>query len=51
MKAIKEPFLTCDKTLATILIQKLINTKYDPSKVMRVHVMQLWDIASQLKSL
>lgn len=51
MKAIKEQFVTCDKALATTLIQKLTSTKYDPLKGVRVHIMQLRDIASQLKSL
>lgn len=51
MKAVKKQFMTCDKALATILIQKLTNMKYDPSKGVHVHIMQLRNIASQLKSL
>ena len=51
MKALEAQFVTSDKALASTLMKKLSSMKFDNSKGVREHIMEMRDIASQLKSL
>nr|XP_017183881.1 uncharacterized protein LOC108171775 [Malus domestica] len=51
MKAIEEQFVKSNKALASTLMQKLSGMKYDNSKSVREHIMEMRDIAAQLMSL
>jgi hypothetical protein len=49
IKAIEEQFVSSDKALASTLMKKLSSKSFDKSKI--VHVMEMRDMAAQLKSL
>ncbi|XP_059438548.1 uncharacterized protein LOC132171279 [Corylus avellana] len=51
LKAIEEQFVSSDKALASTLMNKLSIMKHDKSRSMREHIMEMRDIAAQLKSL
>nr|KYP65744.1 hypothetical protein KK1_012007 [Cajanus cajan] len=51
MKAIQEQFVSFDKSMASTLMKKLSSMKYDKSKGVREHIMEIRDIAAKLKSL
>ena len=51
IKAIEEQFVSSDKALASTLMNKLSIMKHGKSKSVREHIMEMRDIAAQLKSL
>ncbi|KAK9183503.1 hypothetical protein WN944_026655 [Citrus x changshan-huyou] len=51
LKAIDEQFVTSDKTLASTLIMKFSSMKLTSIRGVREHIMQMRDIAAQLKLL
>ena len=51
MKAIEEQFVSSDKALASTLMNKLSGMKHNKSRTVREHIMEMRDIAAQLKSL
>ncbi|TXG56844.1 hypothetical protein EZV62_018157 [Acer yangbiense] len=51
MKAIKEQFVTSDKALVNTLMKKLSGLTFNYFKNVREHIMEMRDIAAQLKSL
>ena len=51
IKAIEEQFVTSDKALASTLMKKLTGLKFDNSKGVREHIMEMRDISAKLKSL
>lgn len=51
LKAIDEHFESSDKALASTLLTKLSSMKLTSVRGVRVHIMQVRDIATQLKSL
>ena len=51
LKAIDEQFVTSDKALASILIMKFSSMKLMNVRGVREHIMQVRDIAAQLKLL
>jgi hypothetical protein len=51
LKAIEEQFVSFDKALASTLMNKLSIMKHNKSRSMREHIMEIRDIAAQLKSL
>ncbi|GKV09415.1 hypothetical protein SLEP1_g20923 [Rubroshorea leprosula] len=50
LKAIEEQFGKFDKALANTLMKKLSSMKFDHSKVVREHIMEMRDIAAKLDS-
>ena len=51
LKAIDEQFETSDKALASNLIMKFLSLRLTNIKGVRDHIMQMKDIAAQLKNL
>jgi hypothetical protein len=51
IKAIKEQFVSFDKALTSILMKKLLSKSVDKSKSVCEHIMEMRDMAAQLKSL
>jgi len=51
MQAIDEQFASSDKSLASTLMAQLSSMKYTGTSSVREHIMQMRDIAAQLKSL
>ncbi|GAV60642.1 UBN2_2 domain-containing protein [Cephalotus follicularis] len=51
MKSVEEQFVRSDKALASTLMKKLSGIRFDNSKSVREHIMEMRDIAAQLKSL
>ncbi|KAF7812734.1 putative RNA-directed DNA polymerase [Senna tora] len=51
MQAIDEQFASSDKSLTSTLMAQLSSMKYTGTKAVREHIMQMRDIAAQLKSL
>ena len=51
LKTIEEQFKTFDKVLASTLITKMCSMKFNDTKKVREHIMQMRDIVVQLKSL
>ena len=51
LKAIGEQFVTSDKALARTLIMKFSSIRITSIRVVREHIMQMRDIAAQLKKL
>ncbi|GMP42000.1 hypothetical protein CsSME_00011892 [Camellia sinensis var. sinensis] len=51
MKAIEEQFVTPDKALANTLVKKLSSMRLNGSKGVHEHIMEMRDIAAQLKTL
>ncbi|XP_038977899.1 uncharacterized protein LOC120108385 [Phoenix dactylifera] len=51
IKAIEEQFVSSDKALANTLLNKLSMMKHPKSRSVREHIMEMRDIAAQLKSL
>ncbi|KAF7831342.1 Transmembrane protein [Senna tora] len=51
MQAIDEQFASLDKSLTSTLMAQLSSMKYTGTKAVREHIMQMRDIAAQLKSL
>jgi hypothetical protein len=51
MRAIKEQFVSSNKALASNLMQKPSSKTFDRSRSVREHVMEMRDMATQLKSL
>ncbi|GAV57660.1 UBN2 domain-containing protein, partial [Cephalotus follicularis] len=51
MKVVEEQFVWSDKALANTLMMKLSGMRFDNSKSVREYIMEMRDIAAQLKSL
>ncbi|KAF7150240.1 hypothetical protein RHSIM_Rhsim02G0027700 [Rhododendron simsii] len=51
MKAIEEQFVSSDKALASTLMKKLSGMRHNSSKSVRGHIMEMRDIAAQLRAL
>ncbi|KAL0405197.1 UNVERIFIED_CONTAM: hypothetical protein Slati_3833600 [Sesamum latifolium] len=51
LKAIEDQYVRSDKALASTLMKRLSNMKYNGSRSVREHIMQMRDIAAQLKPL
>ena len=51
LKAIEQQFETSDKTLASTLMTKMCSMKFNGTKGVYEHIMEMRDIAVQLKSL
>ncbi|XP_022873715.1 uncharacterized protein LOC111392591 [Olea europaea var. sylvestris] len=51
IKAIEEQFVNADKMLANTLMKRLSGMKFDNSKGVLEHIMEMRDIAARLKSL
>ncbi|GAV66175.1 UBN2_2 domain-containing protein [Cephalotus follicularis] len=51
MKFVEEQFVRSDKTLASTLMRKLSGIRFDNFKSVCKHIMEMRDIAAQLKSL
>jgi hypothetical protein len=51
MRAIEEQFVISDKALASTLMKKLSSKTFDKSRSVREHIMEIRDMAAQLKSL
>ena len=51
LKAIEQQFETSDKTLASTLMTKMCSMKFNGTKGVYEHIMEMRDIAAQLKSL
>jgi hypothetical protein len=51
MRAIEEQFVSSDKALASTLMKKLSSKTFDRSKSVREHIMEMRNMAAQLKSL
>jgi hypothetical protein len=51
MRAIEEQFVSFDKALASTLMKKLSSKTFDRSRSVREHIMEMRDMAAQLKSL
>ena len=49
MKAIEEQFVSYDKALASTLMKKLSGMKHDSSMSVCEHIMEMRDVAAQLK--
>ncbi|GAV57788.1 UBN2_2 domain-containing protein, partial [Cephalotus follicularis] len=49
MKSVEEQFVQYDKALASTLMKKLSSIRFDNSKSVREHIMEMRDIAAQLK--
>nr|CAD1829488.1 unnamed protein product [Ananas comosus var. bracteatus] len=51
LKAIEEQFVIFDKALANTLMKRLSGIKYNRAKGVREHIMEMRNIAAQLKAL
>ncbi|GLU16124.1 hypothetical protein SLE2022_325740 [Rubroshorea leprosula] len=51
LRAVEEQFGKFDKALANTLMKKLSSMKFDHSKGVREHIMEMRDIVAKLKSL
>ncbi|XP_020086738.1 uncharacterized protein LOC109709077 [Ananas comosus] len=51
LKAIEEQFVSFDKALANTLMKRLSGIKYNRAKGVREHIMEMRNIAAQLKAL
>jgi hypothetical protein len=51
MRAVEEQFVSSDKALASTLMKKLSSKTFDRSRSVREHIMEMRDMAAQLKSL
>ncbi|GAV66929.1 UBN2_2 domain-containing protein [Cephalotus follicularis] len=51
MKSVEEQFFRSDKALASTLMKKLSGIRFNNSKSVREHIMEMRDIATQLRSL
>ncbi|KAK4400629.1 hypothetical protein Sango_1169000 [Sesamum angolense] len=51
LKAIEDQYVCSDKALASTLMKRLSDVKYDGSRSVREHIMHMRDIAAQLKLL
>jgi hypothetical protein len=51
MRAVEEQFVSFDKVLASTLMKKLSSKTFDRSRSVREHIMEMRDMAAQLKSL
>ncbi|KAL0461333.1 UNVERIFIED_CONTAM: hypothetical protein Slati_0020900 [Sesamum latifolium] len=51
VKAIEDQYVRSDKALASTLIKRLSDMKYNDSRSVREHIMQMRDITAQLKPL
>ncbi|KAL6342868.1 hypothetical protein AAG906_016887 [Vitis piasezkii] len=51
LNAIEQQFETSDKALANTLMTKMCSMKFNGTKGVREHIMEMRDIATQLKSL
>ena len=51
MKAIEEQFVSSDKALANTLMKKLSGMKHNNTRSVREHIIEMRDIAAQLKAL
>ncbi|KAK4408778.1 hypothetical protein Sango_0458800 [Sesamum angolense] len=51
LKAIEDQYVRSDKALASTLMKRLSDVKYNGSRSVREHIMHMRDIAAQLKSL
>ncbi|KAF7152345.1 hypothetical protein RHSIM_Rhsim01G0110600 [Rhododendron simsii] len=51
MKAIEEQFVSSDKALASTLMKKLSGMRHNSSKSVWGHIMEMRDIAAQLRTL
>jgi hypothetical protein len=51
IKAVEEQFVSSDKALASTLMKKLLSKSFDKSRSVREHIMEIRDMAAQLKSL
>ncbi|XP_059431617.1 uncharacterized protein LOC132165140 [Corylus avellana] len=51
IKAVEEQFVSSNKALASTLMKKLSSKSFDNSRNMREHIMEIRDMAAQLKSL
>ncbi|RVW51338.1 hypothetical protein CK203_075501 [Vitis vinifera] len=51
LKAIEQQFETSDKALASTLMTKMCSMKFNGTKGVREHIMEMRDIVAQLKSL
>ena len=51
LKAIDEQFETSDKTLANTMMTNIYSMKFNGTKEMREHIIEMRDITAQLKSL
>jgi hypothetical protein len=51
IKAVEEQFVSFNKALASTLMKKLSSKSFDNSRSVREHIMEMRDMAAQLKSL
>jgi hypothetical protein len=51
MRAVEEQFVSSDKAFASTLMKKLSSKTFDKSRSMQEHIMEMRDMAAQLKSL
>jgi hypothetical protein len=51
IKAVEEQFVSSDKALASTLMKKLSSKSFDKSRSVCEHIMEMRDMAAQLKSL
>ncbi|GAV58101.1 UBN2_2 domain-containing protein, partial [Cephalotus follicularis] len=51
MKSVEEQFVRSDKALASTIMNKLSGIRFDNSKSVHEHIMEIMDIAAKLKSL
>ena len=51
LKAVEEQFVSFNKALASTLMKKLSSKSFDNSRSVRDHIMEMRDMAAQLKSL
>jgi hypothetical protein len=51
IRAVEKQFVSSDNALASILMKKLSSKTFDRSRSVREHIMEMRDMAAQLKSL